>query len=168
MKKPEDVLYGKFPKFTPCQEMYVFHNEVGRVLEISMDGVSFTYIADNLPLKEFPPEGMLFTHGGKYIHDIPFERISDHVHGQFFSSGYIIRERRVRFGELSAGLVKQLECFILENAHIPQLSYDARYMAYKSVYAFTGASDLGGTARERVAEENTDPRLARCGGYPET
>ncbi len=168
MEKPEDGRCERFPRFTPCQEMYVFHNEVGRVLEISMDGVSFTYIADPLPPEKFPAAGMLFTHGGKHIQEIPFEVIGDHVHGRFFSSHYFIRERQIRFGELSAGLVKQLECFILENAHIPQLSYDARYMAYKSVYASTGASGLGGTARERVAEENTDAQLARCSGYPET
>ncbi len=165
MNNPKNGLYGKFPKFTPCQEMYVFHNEVGRVLEISMDGVSFTYIADDRPLKEFLPEGMLFTHGGKYIHDIPFERISDHVHGRFFPSDYI-RERRVRFGELSAGLVKQLECFILENAHIPQLSYDARYMAYKSVYASTGPANFDNTVRERVSDDSTDLQLARYGEFP--
>lgn len=166
MNNPKNGLYGKFPKFTPCQEMYVFHNEVGRVLDISVDSVSFTYIADDRPLKEFLPEGMLFTHGGKYIHDIPFERISDHVHGQFFSSDYIIRERRICFGELSADLARQLECFILENAHIPQLSYDARYQAYKSVYASTGTAALGNAVQERLSEDNTEIRLARYDQFP--
>lgn len=167
MKNPEDGCCGKFPRFTPCQEMYVFHNEVGRVLDISMDGVSFTYIADNLPPKEFPPAGTLFTHGGKHIQEIPFEPISDHVHGRFFSSGYFIRERRVSFGELSADLVKQLECFILENAHIPQLSYDARYLAYKSVYASNGAANFDNTVQERVLKDNANVQLARCSGVPQ-
>lgn len=167
MKQPEDGCYGKFPRFTPHQEMYVFHNEVGRVLEISMDGVTFTYIADNRPPKEFPPEGLLFTIGGMYIQEIPFARISDHVHGNFFSSDYFIRERQVRFGELSADLVKQLECFILENAHIPQLSYDARYQAYKSVYTSSGTADFDSTAQERVSEDNKDVQLAQDGGFPQ-
>jgi len=167
MKKPEDGRCGKFPRFTPCQEMYVFHNEVGRVLDISMDGVSFTYIADNLPPKNFLAEGMLFTHSGKHIQEIPFEIMSDHIHGRFFSSGYFIRERQIRFGELSADLVKQMECFILENAHIPQLSYDARYLAYKSVYTATGAADFDGTVRERTSKDNADVQLARCGGFPQ-
>ncbi|MCX5863938.1 MAG: hypothetical protein NTW42_02550 [Deltaproteobacteria bacterium] len=167
MKKTENGHCGKFPRFTPNQEMYVFHNEVGRVLDISMDGVTFTYIADNRPTKEFPPEGMLFTVGGTYIHEIPFERISDHVHGNFFSSGYFIRERRICFGELSTDLVKQLECFILENAHIPQLSYDARYLAYKSVYAATESANFDNTVQERVLENNTDIPLARCSEIPQ-
>ena len=167
MKKPENGRCGKFPRFTPCQEMYVFHNEVGRVLDISMDGVSFTYIADNLPPKEFPPAGTLFTHGGRHIQEIPFESISDHIHGRFFSSGYFIRERRVRFGELSSDLVKQLECFILENAHIPQLSYDARYLAYKSVYTSFGAADFDNSGQRRGTEDNVDAQLAQHDGFPQ-
>ena len=165
MKNPEDGRYEKFPRFTPHQEMYVFHNEVGRVLEIGMDGVTFTYIADNRPPEEFPPEGMLFTIGGTYIHEIPFERISDHIHGNFFLSDYFIRERQICFGELSADLSRQLECFILENAHIPQLSYDARYHAYKSVYASSRAAAFDSTAQERASEDNTDLQLARGGKF---
>lgn len=165
MKKSENGRCGKCPRFTPCQEMYVFHNEVGRVLEISMDGLSFMYIAGNLPPTEFTSAGTLFTHGGKHIQEIPFEPISDHIHGHFFSSEYFIRERRVRFGELCADLVKQLECFILENAHIPQLSYDARYLAYKSVYAFQGVASFDNTVRERMPNHNADLQSARYGEF---
>jgi len=164
--QPQDSL-GKCPRFTPCHEMHVFHNEVGRVLDISMDGVSFTYIAGLHQPENFPATGMLFTHGGKHIQGIPFEVISDHVHGPFFSSDYFIRERQIRFGDLSVALIGQMECFILENAHIPQLSYDARYLAYKSVYTAAGAADRGGKTRERVAGDNTAPRLARYGGFPQ-
>lgn len=167
MENPEEGRCGKFPRFTPSQEIYVFHNEVGRVLEISMDGVTFTYIADSRPPKEFPPEGVLFTIGGMYIQKIPFARISDHVHGNFFSSGYFIRERRICFGELSPDLTRQLECFILENAHIPQLSYDARYLAYKSVYTSNGAADFDSPAQELVQEDNTDVPLTQRGGFPQ-
>ena len=156
MKKREDGRYETFPRFTPDQEMYVFHNEVGRVLEISMGGVTFTYIANNRLPKEFPPEGMLFTIGGMYIHDIPFACINDHVHGHFFSSGYCLRERRIGFGALSPELVRKLEGFILENAYIQKLSYDARYQAYKSVYANTGAATQSPPLQEPGAKNNSD------------
>ncbi len=166
MKKREDGRYEKFPQFTPDQEMYVFHNEVGRVLDISMGGVTFTYIADNRPPKDFPPEGMLFTTDGTYIHDIPFARISDHVHSCFFSGGYCIRERRIRFDALSPELVKQLEGFILENVRIPQLSHTARYLAYKSVYATAGAATHCDTPQQgRRTEYNSDVQLARCSTF---
>lgn len=166
MKKREDGRYEKFPQFTPDQEMYVFHNEVGRVLDISMGGVTFTYIADNRPPEDFPPEGMLFTTDGTYIHDIPFARISDHVHGCFFSDGYCTRERRIRFGALSPELARQLEGFILENAHIPQRSHAARHLAYTPDYVTTGgATHCAPPQQGRRTEHNSDVQLARCSAF---
>jgi len=149
--------HGKFPRFTPRQEMYVFHQGVGRVLDISMGGVSFSYIADNHPPEELPREGILFTHSGQHIQGIPFEIMADAVCSRFFSSDYFVMERRVRFGELSEAQIRQLESFILNNAHIPQCSYDTRYTEYKSVYAPAGLASLSKKAR---AMENADVRLA--------
>ena len=150
--------HGKFPRFTPRQEMYVFHQGVGRVLDISMGGVSFSYIADTQSPGELPAEGILFTHSGQHIQGIPFEIVADAVCARFFASDYFVRERRVRFGELSEEQIRQLESFILTNAHIPQFSYDTRYTEYKSVYAASGVSSFGRKARAR--EEHADVRLA--------
>jgi len=149
--------HGKFPRFTPRQEMYVFHQGVGRVLDISMGGVSFSYIADNHPPEELPREGILFTHSGQHIQGIPFEIMADAVCSRFFSSDYFIMERRVRFGELSEAQIRQMESFILNNAHIPQCSYDTRYTEYKSVYAPAGLAVFDRKAR---VMENADVRLA--------
>ena len=150
--------HGKFPRFTPRQEMYVFHQGVGRVLDISMGGVSFSYIADNPPPEELPREGILFTHGGQHIQGVPFEIMADAVCSRFFSSDYFVMERRVRFGELSEAQIRQLESFILNNAHIPQFSYDTRYTEYKSVYASAGLSSFDRNAR--AMKDNADVRLA--------
>lgn len=149
--------HGKFPRFTPRLEMYVFHQGVGRVLDISMGGVSFSYIADNHTPAELPKEGILFTHNGQHIQGISFEIVADDVCSRFFSSDYFVRERRVRFGELSEAQVKQLESFILNNAHIPQFSYDTRYTEYKSVYAPAGRSSFD---RKTRTLETADVRLA--------
>ena len=150
--------HGKFPRFTPRQEMYVFHQGVGRVLDISMGGVSFSYIADNPPPEELPREGILFTHSGQHIQGVPFEIMADEVCSRFFSSDYFVMERRVRFGALSEVQVRQLESFILNNAHIPQCSYDTRYAEYKSVYAPAGLSSFDGKAR--TMKDNAEARLA--------
>ncbi len=150
--------HGKFPHFTPRQEMYVFHQGVGRVLDISMGGVSFSYIADSHPPEELPREGILFTHSGQHIQGIPFEIMADAVCSRFFLSEYFVMERRVRFGELSEAQIRQLESFILNNAHIPQFSYDTRYTEYKSVYASAGLSSFDRKAR--AMEANADVRLA--------
>jgi len=150
--------HGKFPRFTPRLEMYVFHQGVGRVLDISMGGVSFSYIADSHPPEELPREGMLFTHSGQHIQEIPFEVVADEVCAQFFLSDYFVLERRVRFGELSELQIRQLESFILNNAHIPQYSYDTRYTEYKSVYASAGLPSFDRNAR--AIKDNADVRLA--------
>ncbi|MBU4176210.1 MAG: hypothetical protein ACYC0O_08190 [Desulfurivibrionaceae bacterium] len=150
--------HGKFPRFTPRQEMYVFHQGVGRVLDISMGGVSFSYIADTLPPAELPEAGILFTHTGQHVQGVPFEIIADEVCSRFLSSDYFVRERRIRFGELSGEQVRQLESFILNNAHIPQFSYDTRYTEYKSVYAAGGHHSCDRKAWAR--EGNPDVRLA--------
>lgn len=149
--------HGKFPRFTPRLEMYVFHQGVGRVLDISMGGVSFSYIADNHPPEELPKEGILFTHNGQHIQGIPFEIMGDDVYSRFFSSEYFVKERRVRFGELTVAQVRQLESFILNNAHIPQFSYDTRYMEYKTVYAPSGMISVN--RKMRSMEGNGDVRL---------
>jgi len=138
--------------------MYVFHQGVGRVLDISMGGVSFSYIADSHPVEELPAEGILFTHNGQHIQGIPFEIVADEVCSRFFSSDYFIRERRVRFGELSEAQIRQLESFILHNAHIPQFSYDTRYTEYKTVYAPAGLPSFDRKAR--AMEASADVRLA--------
>lgn len=152
-----DEHHGKFPRFTPRQEMYVFHQGVGRVLDISMGGVSFSYIADNPPPAELPGEGILFTHNGQHVQGVPFEILADDVCSRFLSSDYFVRERRIRFGELSEVQVRQLESFILNNAHIPQFSYDTRYTEYKSVYA-TGRPYP--SERKARGMETADVRLA--------
>jgi len=149
--------HGKFPRFTPRHEMYVFHQGVGRVLDISMGGVSFSYIADNHPVEEPPMEGILFTHNGQHIQGVPFEIVADAVCSRFFSSDYFVRERQVRFGELSEVQIRRLESFILTNAHIPQFSYDTRYTEYKSVYVTSGLPSFDRKTRTR--EENADVRL---------
>ncbi len=150
--------HGKFPRFTPRREMYVFHQGVGRVLDISMGGVSFSYIAGNPPPAELPEEGILFTHNGEHVQGVPFEIMADDVCSRFLSSGYFVRERRIRFGELSGEQIRQLESFILNNAHIPQFSYDTRYTEYKSVYAAGGRPSFDRTPWAR--EGNPDVRLA--------
>ncbi|MBU2538714.1 MAG: hypothetical protein KKH22_09745 [Proteobacteria bacterium] len=149
--------HGRFPRFTPRLEMYVFHQGVGRVLDISMGGVSFSYIADNHSPEELPKEGILFTHNGQHIQGIPFEIMTDDVHSRFFSSEYFVKERRVRFGELSVAQVRQLESFILNNARIPQFSYDTRYTEYKTVYAPYGL--ISCNRKTRAMEDNGDVRL---------
>lgn len=126
--------YTSYPRFAPRREIYVLHREFGRLAEISMGGIRFTYFDQAFFSAEPPAMGMLFTNTDDYLDEIPFQVVSDKLVSPLFASRYFLKERRIRFGELSANQVNTLERFILKNAHIPQLSFDARYADYKSIH----------------------------------
>lgn len=134
-KEAAESSHTKYPCFTPRREMYVLHREFGRIIDISMGGVRFTYFDRDFFSAEPPDEGMLFTNTDDYLDEIPFHVVADKTVSHLFASKYFLKERRIRFGEMTANQIRKLERFILKNAHIPQLSYDTRYNSYKSVYA---------------------------------
>ena len=106
--------------------MYVLHHNFGKVIDISMGGILFNYV-DKEYLQGSPPErGILFGYNDHYMDEIPFETVSDIVISKSPNSKPIIKQRRVIFGDLSAGQIMQLERFILDNARIPQLAYDSQ------------------------------------------
>lgn len=116
----------RFPRFKPQKEMYVLHYNFGKVVDIGMGGVLFNYV-DKEYLNEQPPEkGILFGYNDHYMDEIPFETVSDIVISNSASSKPVIRQRRINFGDLTAGQIRQLERFILDNASIPQLAYDSK------------------------------------------
>lgn len=114
--------------------MYVLHREFGRIIDISMGGVRFTYFTTDSVSADLPVDGMLFTNNDDFLDEIPFLVLTDRVISHLFASKYFMKERKIHFGELTESQTRRLERFILKNAHIPQLSYDSRYRSYKSVY----------------------------------
>jgi len=116
----------KFPRFMPKKDMYVLHHNFGKVIDISMGGILFNYV-DKEYLQGNPPErGILFGYNDHYMDEIPFETVADTVISKSPASKPVIKQRRVFFGDLTAGQIQQLERFILDNARIPQLAYDSQ------------------------------------------
>jgi hypothetical protein len=116
----------RFPRFMPKKEMYVLHYNFGKVIDISMGGILFNYV-DKEYLQGTPPEkGILFGYNDHYMDEIPFETVSDTVISTSPASKPVIKQRRIIFGDLTASQIQQLECFILDNARIPQLAYDTQ------------------------------------------
>ncbi|MEW6594751.1 MAG: hypothetical protein AB1413_07790 [Thermodesulfobacteriota bacterium] len=129
---PDSIHY---PSFMPRREMYVLHREFGRIVEIGMGGLRFTYFAQEFFALAPPAEGLLFSNSDDFLEEIPFVVLADRTLSLPFASKYLLRERRVRFGELTASQTRRLERFILKNAHIPQLSHDSRYADFRSLAA---------------------------------
>ncbi|MFZ5760836.1 MAG: PilZ domain-containing protein [Thermodesulfobacteriota bacterium] len=116
----------RFPRFSPKKEMYVLHYNFGKVIDISMGGILFNYV-DKEYLNEPPPaRGILFGYNDHYMDEIPFTVVSDQTISKSTNSKPVIKQRRILFGDLTSGQVQQLERFILDNAYIPQLAYEAQ------------------------------------------
>lgn len=133
----------KLPRFKPLRDLYVFHHEFGKVVELSMGGMVFTYLERASANLESPPKGILFDYQDQYIDDIPFETVSDQAAPSLRRNGHVIRQRHIQFGNLTEQQVQLLEQFILKNARIPQLAHDSRYTAHKTQYLAPSLYNFG-------------------------
>ena len=110
----------KFPRFKPKGEMFVLHNNFGKVIDISMRGVLFHYsLDDSFKEEELPESGLLFCYSNSFVDEIPFQAVFDGEVSKSASNNSVIRQRRVVFGDLTAAQVNRLEDFILDNALVP-------------------------------------------------
>lgn len=112
----------KFPRFAPRRDLYVLHREFGRVVNVGMGGICFTYFDDPNRQGELPREGLLLAGNDQFVGGVPFETMADVVVIPHFAGKYRVRRRCVQFGELADHQLEELERFILDNAHIPQLA----------------------------------------------
>jgi hypothetical protein len=112
--------HAGYPVFTPRREIYVLHGELGRIIDISMGGIRFTYSTlAHLPATP-PAEGMLFTDVDDCLTEIPLQLLSDRTVFHLVESEYLLRERKACFGDLSGRQARKLERFLLKNVHIPR------------------------------------------------
>jgi len=110
----------KYPRFQSTKEMYVFHYNFGKILEIGMGGILFSYVQKQDNNIKNMPTGTLFDAENRYIDDIPFQVVYDSVVSDSPSSKLIIKKRCITFGDLTESQSKSLESFILENINMTQ------------------------------------------------
>ena len=117
----------KYPRFKPKKTIYAFHCDFGKVVDIGMGGILFTYIYDKLnSSEETPSTGVLFfscADNDNYIDSIPCTLVSDSAFPQpYLSNSCIIRQRRLAFGKLTSIQTEELERLILKSVAIPQFT----------------------------------------------
>ncbi len=108
----------KFPRFRTERELFVLHSDFGRIEEIGIGGMAFTYVEKNGPKNDQRKKGTLFSKEDDYLLELPLKTISDHIVCQSTSGKLNIRKRVVVFDDLERKEVDQLERFILNNANI--------------------------------------------------
>lgn len=84
---------------------------MGRIVNISMDGLAVTYKGKRL--KESSEVDLFISDAGFYIDQIPVKTISDHkLEGKFLFSSKTVWQRSLQFGDLTDEQKSQLKQFI--------------------------------------------------------
>ena len=87
--------------------------EIGQIIDISMGGLAFRYIADGDQLNVSRELEIYLANNGFHLKKVPFNTISDfELPNEFPLSSIIMRRRGMQFGELLQTQVSQLEYFI--------------------------------------------------------
>ena len=110
----------RYPRFKPDTKIFILHSTQGTVDDISIGGLSYTY--HQLPketTKPLPDVSTLFSAGKDYLFDIPCTVVADTVIRKSYSFFPELKQRRIRFNELTEKQLQGLELFILSHAIVP-------------------------------------------------
>jgi len=87
--------------------------EIGEIIDISMGGLAFLYIADGDQINESRELEIYLAKDDFHLKEVPFNTISDfELPNEFPTSSIIMRRRGVQFGDLRQDQVSQLGYFI--------------------------------------------------------
>jgi len=86
--------------------------KAGQIIDISMGGLAFSYIADDDRSNASSELGIFLADNSFHLRHIPFETISDLKTNRVPFSSITIRRSGVQFGELTHDQISQLEYFI--------------------------------------------------------
>ncbi len=106
---------GAFAAINPC-----FSHKLGQIINISMGGLAFKYIAGNEEKngqeKKKYEHYVLLSSLDCYVENIPFETVEDREINNYPSfSSMKLRERRIKFNGLSSKQVFALNSYLKNN-----------------------------------------------------
>jgi hypothetical protein len=99
-------------------ELFVLHRDMGRVQEIGIGGILFTYVEQLRLQGNYPRKGIIFTEDDLVV-ELPFKTFSDAYLDHLPSGQVNTRQRIILFDDLAADQLDQLEELILGNVDIP-------------------------------------------------
>ena len=111
-----------FPRFKPQNDnMYVLDSTFGKVINIGMGGMLFTYSADKICPDSSSSDCIVFGCCEHFLEKIPFKTISDTSLSVSLNEEPSLRQCRILFGDLTQSQIDALENFMLRYVMIPQL-----------------------------------------------
>lgn len=108
----------KFPRFKIDKEIFVLHSDFGKVEEIGMGGMAFTYMEKKGPKIDGSKKGVLFSKKDDYLVELPLRTVSDDLVYLSTPGKPPVRKRVVIFENLKPDQLEQLERFILSNIDV--------------------------------------------------
>jgi hypothetical protein len=115
----------KLPRLRVREGAYValcpHYDRVGQIVDISTDGLAFTYVATTNGDDESAELDIFLVKGDFYLEQIPFVAVTDigiAPHSPFAS--VVTRRKSLRFGRLSPSQRSRLEFFIDRYTHHPK------------------------------------------------
>ena len=119
MESEEVIEKRRHKRFRSKESAYAsFGNhamKIGQIVDISMGGLAFHYIADGDQINGSRKLEIYLAHNGFHMREVPFNTISDFIlPSEFPISTIIMRRRGVQFGELSEQQVSQLG-YLIQN-----------------------------------------------------
>jgi hypothetical protein len=110
------VEQGKHKQFPVTKDTFVAlkpdYLEVGRVINISMAGLTFSYMADGKPLGQSSILDIFLVGRNFHLRDLPFRTISDVISDRIPFSSAKMRKCTVQFKDLTSHQMFQLKHFI--------------------------------------------------------
>jgi hypothetical protein len=100
------VPIGVFVAFGPA------HSRLGEIIDISIGGLSFRYLATEHPSSASSTLDIFLTDRDFYLNDVPFDTVSDFGTYQVPFVPVTMRRSGVRFGGLTNNQISQIEYFI--------------------------------------------------------
>ena len=88
---------------------------LGQIIDISVDGLSLSYIDNGGKADGLSELDILFAIDGFYLEKVPFKTVSDfeiHVNKDILFTSIIMRRCGVQFGDLDDKQISQLEYFL--------------------------------------------------------
>ena len=101
----------KFTRFQVKNRSFALDKKFGPVVDISMDGLTFLHMPNDLDSKESNETGMLFAGEILFCNDLPVRVITDQTVGDESAR---LRRGGLQFGDLTQDQLAQLESFIVK------------------------------------------------------
>ena len=114
--KQDSAERRKFKRFQVKDRVFVLlgpdFTELGQIIDISRDGLSFRYMSGAQPVRDSSEIDIMVGDGGFYLERLSLIPVSDCEDKNGFSLRSVLRRRCVQFGELMPNQISLLEYFI--------------------------------------------------------